>query len=618
MKKIATSLILILVIFSNLCSQEIPYGQEFQVNTYAQNDQANPTVATLSDGKFVICWESQEQDGSGLGIFCQLFDAFGRKIGDEFQVNTYIIGDQRLPKVAGLLNDNFVVCWESWAQVSSEWDVIGQLFDASGNKINKEFQVNTYTQGHSQNSLVIAMTGLSNSEFVVCWESFDLYYGIFGQLFDSSCTKIGNEFSMPGKAWGKPTTTYLSNGEFIVCWTNWLEDGSDTGISGQLFDASGLGKGNEFLINTYTQGSQMKPSVANLLYEGCVVCWNSANQIQSGFDILGQLFDSLITKKGGEFLVNTTTFGHQSDPVISSLSDGGFVICWSSDQNKTSAGFYSTDIYGQIFDSLGGKKGNEFQINTSTDYFESLPSISLLQNGSFIVCWESWDQDGSKLGIFAKMLILPIIHQLTNYSLIAPLNDITLNNTRPTFRWQQPSTIRECYPWELTFDLYIDTDSNFPNPQIIKNIQDTTYTIDSLEPGKTYFWKVLAKNLAGDSLWSTQQDWGFFIKPGATLIEKTDIELPQNFELFQNYPNPFNSETSIHFALPEDGYTTVKIYDIKGRLVKTLLNEYKTADTYTIKWNGRTESNEVTPSGLYIFQIISGKYKSMKKMVMVK
>jgi hypothetical protein len=241
----------------------------------------------------------------------------------------------------------------------------------------------------------------------------------------------------------------------------------------------------------------------------------------------------------------------------------------------------------------------------------------------------AFDGSGNKwIGTFGGLAVYneggihgPVIQLLREFSLIEPRNDATVNTVHPLFRWQQSSDMKEYYPWELTFDLYIDTSSSFSHPQIIKDIQDTVYTSNSLAEGKTYFWKVLAKNLAGDSLWSTQQDWGFFIKPGATLVENADIELPQNFELFQNYPNPFNSSTEIKYSLPNGKSSSypvqLKIYDVLGRLVKVLLNQEQLAGSYAINWDGTDLGGNRVASGVYFYCLEAGDLKSIRKMLVL-
>jgi photosystem II stability/assembly factor-like uncharacterized protein len=100
---------------------------------------------------------------------------------------------------------------------------------------------------------------------------------------------------------------------------------------------------------------------------------------------------------------------------------------------------------------------------------------------------------------------------------------------------------------------------------------------------------------------------------GVTNIEKSNEETPTEYDLFQNYPNPFNPVTRINFALPKQGFVTLKIYDITGREVKVLLNEFRRAGYYTVDFNGSNFA-----SGVYFYRIQSGNFISVKKMVLIK
>mgnify|MGYP002864293075 CR=1 FL=1 len=88
---------------------------------------------------------------------------------------------------------------------------------------------------------------------------------------------------------------------------------------------------------------------------------------------------------------------------------------------------------------------------------------------------------------------------------------------------------------------------------------------------------------------------------------------PNVYALNQNYPNPFNPMTKINFALPKQGFVTLKIYDITGREIQTLVNEVKQAGHYTVDFNGAHLS-----SGVYFYRIQSGNFSSVKRMVLVK
>ncbi|HEX9970865.1 MAG TPA: T9SS type A sorting domain-containing protein, partial [bacterium] len=129
-----------------------------------------------------------------------------------------------------------------------------------------------------------------------------------------------------------------------------------------------------------------------------------------------------------------------------------------------------------------------------------------------------------------------------------------------------------------------------------------------------FSWMDNRRSAAWD-IYSKIVTWDWEGATGAIFNKELSVN---SYQLMQNYPNPFNPETNINFALPKDGHITLSVYDITGRLVKTLMNEYKTAGYYTIKWTCKNEQDKMVPSGLYLYQIMSGKYHSVKKMIMVK
>ncbi|MCC6636469.1 MAG: T9SS type A sorting domain-containing protein, partial [Ignavibacteriaceae bacterium] len=90
---------------------------------------------------------------------------------------------------------------------------------------------------------------------------------------------------------------------------------------------------------------------------------------------------------------------------------------------------------------------------------------------------------------------------------------------------------------------------------------------------------------------------------------------PDEYELAQNFPNPFNPETKIRFSLPESGFVTLKIYDVTGRLISTLLNEQINAGNHEVVFNS-SESN--LPSGIYIYRLTADKFSASGKMVLLK
>ncbi|MCB0301395.1 MAG: T9SS type A sorting domain-containing protein, partial [Calditrichaeota bacterium] len=85
-----------------------------------------------------------------------------------------------------------------------------------------------------------------------------------------------------------------------------------------------------------------------------------------------------------------------------------------------------------------------------------------------------------------------------------------------------------------------------------------------------------------------------------------------------NYPNPFNPSTSIEFALPQTVDVSLKIYNIRGQLVKTLVDGSKAAGRYSLTWDGTDNFGSRVASGTYIYSIKAGEFVNNKKMVLLK
>ncbi len=95
-------------------------------------------------------------------------------------------------------------------------------------------------------------------------------------------------------------------------------------------------------------------------------------------------------------------------------------------------------------------------------------------------------------------------------------------------------------------------------------------------------------------------------------------KLPNELVLEQNYPNPFNPTTRINYSVPEAGSVKLKVFDIKGEEIATLVDDQKSAGTYTTFWSGRDSEGNSLASGVYIYTLTSGSFSTSKKMTLLK
>jgi hypothetical protein len=321
-----------------------PLGNELQVNTYTTNDQQVPEVGTDAAGNFVVSWYSYGSAGtdtSGDSVQAQLYDLNGLPVGSQFQVNTYTTEHQRRSALLFDAQGNFTIVWAGWAP-SGDTDIQGQRYDANGVPLGGEFLVNTYTPGRQQR-VDIAADAAGN--FVVVWQSFGSNGSdtsddsIQARRYDADGNPLAAQFQV---------NTYTTNGQrnpevgmddagnFVVVWGSLGSSGSDTSFSsilGQRYDASGLPVGAEFQVNTSTSGYQQYPSVAHDSDGDFVVAWQSevsSGSDASGLSIQAQHFAADGTPLGGESQVNTYTTSNQQFPAVATNREGRFVVAWES------------------------------------------------------------------------------------------------------------------------------------------------------------------------------------------------------------------------------------------------------------------------------------------------
>jgi hypothetical protein len=272
---------------------------------------------------------------------------------------------------------------------------------AQGDPLGPEFRVNTYTTNNQSSS---AVATASSGDFLVVWTSDGQdgsNFGVFGQRYSASGVPVGAEFRV-----NTYTTSYQaaasadvdSSGNFIVVWESNLQDGSTWGVFGQRYAAPGAPLGPEFRVNSFTTGTQVVPRVSSDAAGSFVVVWWSYGQDGSGFGVFGQRYASSGTPIGPEFRINTFTTADQDNASVAGDASGNFVVVWASaGQDRSDHG-----IFGQRYAAGGTPLGPEFRVNTHTTDSQTAPSVAVDASGGFVVTWQSYIQDGSNFGIYGQ------------------------------------------------------------------------------------------------------------------------------------------------------------------------------------------------------------------------
>ena len=121
------------------------------------------------------------------------------------------------------------------------------------------------------------------------------------------------------------------------------------------------------------------------------------------------------------------------------------------------------------------------------------------------------------------------------------------------------------------------------------------------------------------STWNPlDMSFGFCLEPIPTGIDDEPVDIPLTYELVQNYPNPFNATTSIQFSLKNTGNVNLSVYDVGGRLIKTLQDGVLSAGSHSVVWDGTNKAGETVSSGVYFYRLVSSEGSFAKQMVLLK
>ncbi|WAB89494.1 Ig-like domain-containing protein (plasmid) [Pantoea agglomerans] len=392
-------------------------NESMQVNTTTTGDQLNPSTTRLADGRIVVTW--QGAGVSGTEVYMQLFEADGiRKIGTEQQVNQRTANNQDSPQVIALTDGGFLIVYESNVNgLDNSGDgVMARRYGADGQAVTDEFQVNTTYSGAQNRPGAMAT---ADGGYIISWE--DQGTGIVQRSYGADNQPVTGEVTVAtGKGMGSSGgpemaafTDAAHGGMYVTVWnaTSGPGDTSGSGVVGQIFAADGTPLGGNFQVNTTTDSSQNYPDVITLNDGSIVVFWDSSDSGTSGSDIRAVHYrvdaatGTLTLVGSGDFIVNSYTSGKQYKPVGVALDDGGYLLIWGSEGGDGDG----SAIYAQRFDANDNRVGREFLVNTTTSGNQGTGGDSvdathifdavLTADGSVYVTWQSDNVDGSGTGI---------------------------------------------------------------------------------------------------------------------------------------------------------------------------------------------------------------------------
>lgn len=320
--------------------------------------------------------------------------------GGEYPIAGVVVGDQVLPSVALGASGGYVV-WQDNATDGDGFGISARRIESNLLGSLGSFRVNQNAVGDQQNARV-QMT--SNGGAVFVWQGGTLNdQDVFMRSLSPVGTFTAGEIRLNTHSQGmqvNPAVAVLGGGNLSAVWSSADQDGSMQGIFGQMISPAGEKVGGELQINQFTAYNQRTPAIASLTSGGFVVAWVSEQQrYQDSVDIYGRIYRADGSPIGAEFLVNTQT-NISANPIIAAAADGGFVVAWSHrDIGQPTHGW---DVFARSFDSSGVGKTGAIRVNADPVGNDFGPQIASIGSEHMVV-WTGMGKDGDNEGVFGRM-----------------------------------------------------------------------------------------------------------------------------------------------------------------------------------------------------------------------
>jgi photosystem II stability/assembly factor-like uncharacterized protein len=446
-------------------------------------------------------------------------------------------------------------------------------------------------------------------------------YGVF------RTTNNGNNWKAVNTKLGNTSVTALATDKSILFagTDGGVFSSSDKGASWternngfSLIDARVItSNGNNLFLGTYSNGIYRSTDLG--------VSWIKINNGLTTVNINAlATIDSIIYAGTHEGYIYTSTNNGDnwvlkysvSSQVNSFIKFGGYIFA------GTGKGVFCSTNQGANWISSSAGLLNPFGYTANVNAFTTIDNNIFAgsdDGGMFVSTNNGANWNKINNGLLSKYGITASVSSLTNIgsTLFAATNDCVFVSTDMGANWTKTSNGISSSNSPSSIASIIASGSNlFAGAEsggsvYLSTNNGTNWTNISTGLTNSNVWAILVN---GSNLF-TGTSVGLFKRPlsEVTAVVKTSSALPSRFALNQNYPNPFNPATTISFSIPTETNVSLKIYDILGREISTLVNEKLPAGNYSRQWNAAS-----APSGVYFYRLQTGSFTETKKLSLLK
>lgn len=633
-----------------LLNDGTPIGTNFIVNDDEGNEPQNEhSISSEGNGNFILTWEDNRNGDPD--IYLQRFSNDGNPLESNFKINDDEgSADQVSSSISIYDNGDYVITW--WDARNGSSDIYAQRFRYDGTANGKNFIVNDDVGDAGKGRPKISSDSIGN--FIITWRDFRFNdYDIFAQRFSYTGTALGPNFKVNDDAGNalqdNPTVSSTQNGDFIITWS---DNRNSRNVYAQRYTKVGMPIGSNFKVNDGSTKA-INPFISISNSGGFIITWIS---IEGTRAIYAQRFANDGSKLGSNFQVNDKeSIIVNSSFALTVNQNGKFAIIWEDLREGCS------NIFGQQYISDGSTIGGNFRVTNINNSKQSWPDAKLF-NDRLYTTWTDDRAGGTGYDIWSNIVNLQNMKNINND--VTPESRLTFYNNS-TNQFQFDLRVQNNSGTTIFPPIYLKLETLMSDPTghpitvdnadgggdgigAFYDYSDSIGSDNKLIPGEfTEFktWRfndphnvnffftadVLSGYESTVSLKEIEADitpFHFYvdianeiitITKGTTDVNEPDLsEMPLEYSLRQNYPNPFNPTTTIEYIIPKTTIIKLAVHNLKGELIRLLVDEKQTEGLYSITWNGANDEGVSLPSGIYFIKLSTKEFTQTRKIQYLK
>jgi hypothetical protein len=590
-----------------------PKGSQLQIAPLNSTDFGPVGVSMDRQGYSVACWVDDSQ-----GICAQRFTLNGEAIGGLIDVNPniYIQNQEILPSITHFNNEDFIITWSN--QRNNNFDIFLRLYNKDGIPIQASTQVSSDSGVTNQLFPSVATDG--KDLWGVVWQDFRTGNPnrphVFARFFDSKGTTIRSDFQVDdggGSVEGYPDICMGGDGSILISWAEYRDN--STSIYARQYTSMTDTVGRLVRVNDKTEWSEFFSTRCTADSDGnFMAVWLGRYAGENG--IYGRIFDKNLNPVCPEIKItdeNLQLYYCNEPSAVISNSKGDFIVLWADGRN----GEYNDDVFFQAVSRDGKKTGKNIKVNSDLlETRQNFPSAVIGPNDNLMVAWID------RLAVYGDTTRINIRRFGDDYLPKGKMTELlSANESMHPYFLRLVGDKKNGYfaAWidDLTKRVYgrfFDSESGGRSP--IFKMTDADQGTQAYPAAASTSDRIVltwADNRTGTTaydIWGNAVKW---IKPAGGAADDTTVS-GGDMEISRNFPNPFRRTSVIQYQLKNGAFVQLKVCNMLGRQVKTLIQQFQEAGRHEVVLNSSDFS-----SGVYFCQfLVDGRKVGVRKILIMK